>query len=96
MLVDLTRQLQDSIWNGTQPSQLTRKRSGVPLILQHYIIRGPGTKCAICLDVQMDFKAVVIITNEEVIQNRNPFSMELRTIDSKSHKRNGKELADDP
>ena len=96
MLVDLTRQLQDSIWNGTQPTQLTRKRSGVPLSLQHYIIRGPRTKCAICLDVQMDFKAVVIITNEEVIQNRNPFSMELRTIDSKSHKRNGKELADDP
>jgi hypothetical protein len=46
--------------------------------------------------MQINFKAVVTIAGEKIIQNNNPFSVKLRTIDSKSGKRNGKELTNDP
>ena len=56
----------------------------------------PKRNALICLDMQIDFKAVVAPIKETSSKMAITFTLKLRMIDSKSYKRNGKELADGP
>ena len=57
MLVDLTRQLRDSIWRAESDQLNYRRNDRVCLpTSKHYIPRDPRTQIVICPDMQIDFK----------------------------------------